>query len=217
VVADVVAEAAGRTGGLPLFADPVIHDPAVATSLRRLQRALAGGTALERDERLSAAVLALVRRGSTRPLIGGAARLTTSDAAGIAARVRALLDERYADDLPADYLAAAAGRSRFAAYRAFKAAYGLAPSEYQRQVRLRAARRLLARGDHLAQVAADVGFADQAHMTRWFVRSYGLTPGSYRQAVGAAGATGRSSWIGSSEWCTNESGTDRRRAGRYRL
>jgi AraC-like DNA-binding protein len=186
VVAEVVTEGAARTGGLPLFADPVIHDPAVAGALRRLQRALAGGTALERDEQLTAAVLALVRTGSTRPLLGDAPRSTTSDTTGIAGRVRAVLEERYAGDLRAEDIAAAAGRSRFAAYRAFKAAYGLAPSEYQRQLRLRAARRLLARGEHLAEVAADVGFADQAHLTRWFVRSFGLTPGSYRRAVGAA-------------------------------
>jgi AraC-like DNA-binding protein len=67
--------------------------------------------------------------------------------------------------------------------RAFQAAYGLAPSEYQRQLRLRAARRLLARGRAPAEVATEVGFADQAHLTRWFVRSFGITPGTYRRGM----------------------------------
>jgi methylphosphotriester-DNA--protein-cysteine methyltransferase len=36
--------------------------------------------------------------------------------------------------------------------------------------------------DDLA-AAAEVGFADQAHLTRWFRRYYGVTPGAYRAAV----------------------------------
>ena len=31
--------------------------------------------------------------------------------------------------------------------------------------------------------AAEAGFADQAHLTRWFRRYYGITPGAYRNAV----------------------------------
>ena len=82
----------------------------------------------------------------------------------------------------ADDLAAAAGCSRFAAYRAFRSAFGLPPSDYQRQLRLRAARTLLAAGTPAAEAAAAVGFADQAHLTRWFRRYYGITPGEYRLA-----------------------------------
>ncbi|MFD0535866.1 helix-turn-helix domain-containing protein [Actinomadura luteofluorescens] len=67
-------------------------------------------------------------------------------------------------------------------YRAFRREYGMAPSDYQRQLRLRAARRLLARGDAIGDVAARTGFADQSHLTRWFVRCYGTTPGGYRDA-----------------------------------
>jgi len=33
-----------------------------------------------------------------------------------------------------------------------------------------------------AQAAAEAGFADQAHLTRWFRRYYGVTPGAYRAA-----------------------------------
>jgi AraC-like DNA-binding protein len=37
-------------------------------------------------------------------------------------------------------------------------------------------------------VAAAVGFADQAHLTRWFRRYYGITPGEYRSAGQASAA-----------------------------
>jgi AraC-like DNA-binding protein len=41
------------------------------------------------------------------------------------------------------------------------------------------ARRLIARKTRLADAAAISGFADQSHMTRLFVRKYGVSPGAY--------------------------------------
>ncbi|WP_093443699.1 helix-turn-helix domain-containing protein [Variovorax sp. 770b2] len=38
------------------------------------------------------------------------------------------------------------------------------------------------RGESVAAVAADCGFADQAHFTRWFRRTFGYTPGDLVQA-----------------------------------
>ena len=68
----------------------------------------------------------------------------------MAARIRELIQDSAGDagggELTADDLAAAAGCSRYAAYRAFRQAYGLAPSDYQRQLRVRTARRLLIGG-----------------------------------------------------------------------
>ena len=46
---------------------------------------------------------------------------------------------------------------------------------------LASARRLLARGEPCAEVAMTLGFADQSHLGRWFVRAYGLTPALYRK------------------------------------
>jgi AraC-like DNA-binding protein len=51
----------------------------------------------------------------------------------------------------------------------------------QRRVDL--ARRLIASGTALAQAAAASGFADQSHMTRLFVRKYGVSPGAYQAAM----------------------------------
>jgi AraC-like DNA-binding protein len=173
----------GTAASYPLFRAPVIEDPAVARSLRTLHMALTGPdrntTPLERYERLTATAGLLVRHATRIP-----AGNPRTPARRIAARVRELIYEGYADaDLTADHLAATAGCSRFAAYRAFTQAYGLAPSDFQRQLRVRAARRLLAQGTPPAQAAAEAGFADQAHLTRWFRRYYGVTPGAYRAAV----------------------------------
>lgn len=184
LVADILADAAERPVGLPLFAEPVAPDPALARMLRRLHTALVGGTgSLSRDELLDATVRTLVWRAASRATRRSTARLTGAEARGIAERTRVLLADSGLAELTADELAAAVGCSRYAVYRAFRTTYGLAPSDYQRQLRLRAARRLLAQGRSAASAAAETGFADQAHLTRWFVRCFGVTPGAYRAGV----------------------------------
>jgi AraC-like DNA-binding protein len=169
----------------------VIEDPAVAASVRGLHLALTGEdsntTELERYERLTETATILARHASARIPARGPTPLSARGGARspdrcVAARIRELLQDGAAD-LTADDLAAAAGCSRYAAYRAFTQAYGLAPSDYQRQLRVRAARRLLSAGVSPARAAAEAGFADQAHLTRWFRRYYGVTPGAYRAAI----------------------------------
>jgi AraC-like DNA-binding protein len=45
------------------------------------------------------------------------------------------------------------------------------------------ARALLEQGCRPAKAAALTGFADQPHLTRWFRRVVGVTPGVYRNSV----------------------------------
>ncbi len=166
--------------GQPLFTTPVVDDPELARRLRQLHTALTTSPgSLSQHERLTATARLLTRHAKSATLVppGNPA------SALIASRVRDLLHDAYASPLTADDLAAAAGCSRFTATRAFTAVHGLAPSDYQRQLRLRAARSLLTGGATAAEAAAMAGFADQAHLTRWFRRCYGVTPGAYRQAV----------------------------------
>lgn len=182
VVHEVLADVTdGRGGALPLFPQPVMTDPALAAALARLHAALVHTTdPLIRDERLTAAVTAMTRRGATSSPT--AVHAPTDGARRQAARrARALLDEAYLDPMPAEQLAQAAGCSRYALYRAFRTEFGLAPSDYQRQLRLRHARTLLRSGTTPADAAATTGFADQAHFGRWFQRVYGVTPGVYRR------------------------------------
>jgi AraC-like DNA-binding protein len=185
---DLLADITGRPASRPLFASPVLDDAAVARAVHGLHAALTGAASpLERSERLMAATALLVRRGATRPPVPAAplatAASSSTGAADAARRIRTFLHDEYASQVSGAELAAVAGRSRYAAYRAFQACYGLAPSAYQRQLRLRAARRLLAGGVAPADAAATAGFADQAHLTRWFRRCYGITPGAYRGAA----------------------------------
>ncbi|MCO5968413.1 AraC family transcriptional regulator [Actinoallomurus soli] len=180
LVTGVLADLTGRRAGLPLFREPVVDDAVLARNLRALHSALLGGAStLRRDELLVATVASVVRRAAAS---GGRPAPAPTGARLVAARTRELIHDAYLEDLTAEELAAAAGHTRFGVYRAFRATYGMAPSDYQRQLRLREARRLIALGRPLADVAAHTGFADQSHLTRWFVRWYGITPGRYRRA-----------------------------------
>ncbi len=99
----------------------------------------------------------------------------------VAQKAREYLHANANEDIGLDQLAAATGVDRFRLTRAFKAAYGIAPHAYLVQLRLATARRMLARGEQPATVAMTLGFADQSHLGRWFVRAYGLTPALYRK------------------------------------
>ena len=75
------------------------------------------------------------------------------------------------------------GLSRETVSRGFAAAYGIPPSVLRAELRTRTAWLRITRGaDGLSQIAADTGFADQAHMTRWIHRITGATPAAWRQA-----------------------------------
>jgi AraC family transcriptional regulator len=68
--------------------------------------------------------------------------------------------------------------------RAFKQHMGCAVGEYARQSRVTRARSLLmASRLSLAEIAAECGYADQAHFSREFKRAYDMTPRSFRRMV----------------------------------
>jgi AraC-like DNA-binding protein len=188
LVSRVLADAAGRPAGLPLFTEPVLSDPVLAARLRDLHRALLGGaTTLRRDELLAAVVMAAARQAGPRPVLPArtarAAERAPADARQVARRARDLIVGRRLDDLNAGDLAAVTGRSRFAVHRAFTHVYGMSPGDYQRQLRLREARSLIAAGRPISEAAALAGFADQSHLSRWFIRCYGVTPGGYQRSA----------------------------------
>lgn len=158
------------------FTRPVLRDAMVAGCFRRLFTAtVAAADGLERDQ----ALVALFDR-LWRP---SPAVATAAVPAGVA-RARQRLDDDPAAGVSLAELAAEAGLSRFQVLRGFVRLTGLPPHAYQLQRRLQVARRAIVAGQPLVEAAQLAGFADQSHMTRLFVRSYGLTPGAYARAGG---------------------------------
>jgi AraC-like DNA-binding protein len=104
-------------------------------------------------------------------------------------RARELLRAQLESPPSLDELSAASGANKFVLLRRFKRELGITPHAYVVALRLDHARELLARGVHVADVAARLGFSDQAHFTRAFRKSLGWTPARYARAVRGAVAT----------------------------
>ena len=83
-----------------------------------------------------------------------------------------------------DQLAAATGLSVRRLQRLFAEFVGVGPKWVMRRVRLHEAAQRADRGDGAAwaAVAADLGYADQAHLTREFTAMIGIPPARYAQA-----------------------------------
>ncbi|WP_019631583.1 AraC family transcriptional regulator [Actinomadura atramentaria] len=167
----------------PHFRDGVIRDRGLSAALRRAHLALRrGDDPLEAEDRLLAMLNALIGRhadAGTGP--------TTSPGRARADTIARAVAERLADE-PAtpptlQTLAADLGLSRYQVLRAFREARGMPPYAWLAQHRVARARALLDAGRRPAEAAAEAGFADQAHLTRWFRRTLGVTPGAYRAAV----------------------------------
>jgi AraC family transcriptional regulator len=111
----------------------------------------------------------------------------TPDDRGVPAwlgQARELLHGRFAESLRLADVASAVGVEPDRLARAFRRVYREPLATYVRRLRVAAAASLLVGGDgqSIAAIAAEVGFADQSHLTRCFVRVLGTTPARYREA-----------------------------------
>jgi AraC-like DNA-binding protein len=99
-------------------------------------------------------------------------------------RVLEFIETNIDQSLALEDLAASAAVSPFHFHRQFKRSTGVTPHRYIVQVRMERAKSLLSKSElPLAEVAAQVGFADQSHFTSTFRRSTSMTPRSYRNAT----------------------------------
>ncbi|WP_322028534.1 AraC family transcriptional regulator [Paraburkholderia sp. J76] len=166
---------AGLSGVEAAFGRTLVDDPRLTAAIRRACLALYGEEGrLARDEALDRLLEHLAGH-----LLDTAAAATPAPPA--LARARDLLHEHMSANIGLDELVDTSGIDRFRLTRLFQREFGTSPHAYLVRLRLRAARKLLAAGRTPAQVAAEVGFADQSHLGRWFRRAYRMTPSAYRR------------------------------------
>jgi AraC family transcriptional regulator len=92
-------------------------------------------------------------------------------------KIRDYILANLAEPIEVGDLAALAGRSAFHFSRVFARSVGMTPYRYVVHLRLQAARRQISDGRmSLAEIAADTGFADQSHLSRWIRRVHGVAP-----------------------------------------
>lgn len=168
----VMSPAAKRA---PAFSSPVICDPQLFIVLDRLFSALVQPIDVSTKQRLM--------RSTLRSLAEEYADETgrTEDRNGpLVEAVKLELHDHLADGRTLDEIARAVGASRSQICRAFRAIEHLTPRAYQNQLRVQRAKELLREGLALGDVAVEVGFADQSHLSRVFRKYTGATPQQYQ-------------------------------------
>ncbi|HGE8493076.1 TPA: AraC family ligand binding domain-containing protein [Serratia marcescens] len=158
------------------FHSTLTDDPMLAAAIRQAFFSLHHREGrLARDQSLDHLLTLLSRHIRTRPAS------QHDDALIEMNRLRDYLHAHMADNPSLDDLALQCGLDRFRLTRQFTRVFGQSPHAYLVRLRLRAARLLLAQGQEPAQVAMQVGFADQSHLGRWFQRAYRLSPAAYQR------------------------------------
>jgi len=94
-------------------------------------------------------------------------------------RIREWLDAHPEQNVSVHSLANIAGLSAYYLVRVFHKHVGIPPHQYQKNVRVLKARKLLASGAAISEVAYLAGFCDQSHLNRCFKTTLGVTPGKY--------------------------------------
>lgn len=166
-------------GSAPMFAGSVHRDAELVAVLIHLHRLLEApqSSALQRQTHWREAMLLLLQRYARVPEARAAGREP-----GAVARAKELLAASLAEPPSLERLAAAVSLSPFHFARVFRCATGLPPHAWLKQRRLEQARALLRSGCAPLQVAMQLGFSDQSHLSRQFKQSYGVSPGEYRRA-----------------------------------
>ena len=101
------------------------------------------------------------------------------------------LRESLSEAIHVEDLASAANMSPATFHRQFKSVTGMAPLQYQKQLRLHEARRLLIFGNALVESASlEVGYASVSQFSREYTRLFGSSPrrdvSSWRSAAARA-------------------------------
>lgn len=158
------------------FATPSLSDAALSRIMVEAHGAMRDASAgqLEQESAMIALVDALAAAGGdvpqARPDGGAAIRIA-----------RDWIETHFDEGFGLEDLAQAAGLSAFRLAHLFQDTVGLSPIAYRNQRRVSEARRLLLAGMPIADVALQVGFADQSHLTRHFQRIVGTSPRRYLQ------------------------------------
>src|SRR5262249_49113929 len=95
-------------------------------------------------------------------------------------RARQYLDAQRTRVVHSSELEAVTGLTRYDLARQFRIMCGTSPYRYLLMRRLGVARQQTAGDRSLVEVALEAGFADQAHFSRMFKATFGITPARYR-------------------------------------
>lgn len=176
----ITYEITGRSQLLPLFKEVVLQDRKMARQAKLLFQSLTTSMfTLKQETQLLSTLVALVQAHAEIPSLKHQWRNTDPLAV---CQVKEYLQANYAENTSLNQLSALTHLSPFHLSRIFSHTVGLPPHLYLIQVRVSHAKKLLAQGMAIAQVAQEVGFAHQSHLNRHFKRVMGITPKQYQNS-----------------------------------
>lgn len=177
-ITSLLAELELPTRHLPAFGATLYRDQDLVNGFCQLHRLLESPTtALQQQTVWRELVLSLLQRHAAVPDAGKPGK--EHRAVSLA---KELLQAQLAAPPSLEALAAAVKLSPFHFARVFRRATGMPPHTWLMQQRIARARALLQSGCLPLEVAMQLGFADQSHLSRQFKQVYGVGPGAYRSA-----------------------------------
>ncbi|WP_223460606.1 AraC family transcriptional regulator [Pseudomonas sp. GL-RE-19] len=177
-ITSLLAEFELPTHHLPAFGATLYRDQDLVNGFCQLHRLLESPTtALQQQTLWRELVLSLLQRHAAVPDAGKPGK--EHRAVSLA---KELLHAQLTAPPSLEALAAAVNLSPFHFARVFRRATGMPPYTWLMQQRIARARALLQSGCLPLEVAMQLGFADQSHLSRQFKQVYGVGPGAYRTA-----------------------------------
>jgi AraC-like DNA-binding protein len=174
----LLAELELPTDHLPAFGATLYRDPDLVNGFCQLHRLLESpATALQQQTAWRELMLSLLQRHAAVPEAGKPGKEHRA-----VTLAKDLLHAQLAAPPSLEELAAAVNLSPFHFARVFRRATGMPPHTWLMQQRIARARVLLQGGCLPLEVATQLGFADQSHLSRQFKQVYGVGPGAYRNA-----------------------------------
>jgi AraC-like DNA-binding protein len=164
----------GRPHPLPFVREPVTTNARLVHAVRSAFRCNQEPLALD-------AIVVALSEGllSATHEDGQSAGAPRIDVAAVE-RARQFLEAERTRVVHSTELEAVTGLTRYELARQFRLIHGTSPYRYLIGRRLELARQRLRADRPLVDVAGETGFADQAHFTRMFKATFGLTPARYR-------------------------------------
>jgi len=155
---------------LPFIKDGISRDPRLyAASEALLQSMDLAIDALEQDDALFDLAHALDAAAGMR-------RRAQNFDYHAAERAREYIHGALDRTVTLEELAVHSGRDRWSLSRDFRLLFGTSPYRYLVMRRLDLVKTLLLQGESLVNAALLAGFSDQSHMTRHFIKTFGLSP-----------------------------------------
>lgn len=175
-----VFELTGRHQIMPFFKNVRVDDRWAMHSVLSLHTAMSqGASTLECESRFLWTLTQLIKRYAdfsfTEQSLGKENKAVD--------QARRYIDERFSQGVSLHEVAQHVALSPYYLLRVFRAEVGMPPYAYLESVRVRHAQRLIEAGKSLADVAMEVGFSSQSHLTHRFKKIIGVTPGQYAQQV----------------------------------